>query len=152
MRSKQESKPFKNYSDPQDTNNNNNKTEKMEWMATKHRNKIIREEKYTAKRRDGTIHQGRFFFIVSRLLSSGVFLFVLFIYPFERFGFLCRTKGGGRGRGGLPGGWLIIVCVCCFCNYIPEIPIEERGWVIIGLTILVNFDYSFVIISELLPW
>lgn len=73
-------------------------------MATKQRNKIIRGGKHTAKRRDGTIHQGHFSFIVSRLLSSGVFLFVLFISPFERFGFLCCTKGAGWGKGSLPGG------------------------------------------------
>lgn len=151
MRSKRESKPFKNYSDPLDTNNNNNKTEKMEWMATKQRNKIIRGGKHTAKRRDGTIHQGHFSFIVSRLLSSGIFLFVLFISPFERFGFLCCTKGPDGGGAAFQGVDLLLF-MCCFCNYIPEIPIEAGSRAIIGLTIPVNFDYSFVIISELLPW
>lgn len=71
-------------------------------MATKQRNN--KRRKTYSKEEDGTIHQGHFSFIVSQLLSSGVFLFVLFISPFERFGFLFRTKGAGRGRGSLPGG------------------------------------------------
>jgi len=58
-------------------------------MARQQTNKII-----GAKRRDRTIHQGHFSFIVLFLLSSHVFLFLLFISPFEGFGFSCVVQRG----------------------------------------------------------
>lgn len=57
------------------------------------------ERKPTAERRDGTIHWGHVPFIVSGLLSSALFLFVLFISPFERFGSCCVSNKGGEGVG-----------------------------------------------------
>lgn len=71
------------------------------------------------------IHQGHFSFIVSLLLSSCVFLFVLFISPFEGFGFSGVVQRGGTGGGGLPGGRLIIVCVC----------VTEHVWVLVCVII-----------------
>ena len=116
-------------------------------MARQQTNKIIREEKKIAKGRGGTIHQGHFSFIVSFLLSSRVFLFVLFISPFGRFGVWCVVQRGGIGDGGAFRGVDLLLCVRpCLCNYIPQIPTEGRGWAIIGSTMRVIFHYSFILV------
>lgn len=104
-------------------------------MARQQTNKIIREENNTAKRREKTIHQGHFCFIVSLVLSSCVFVFVLFISPFERFGFSCVVQRGGLGVGRGPSGGSTYYLCLCLCNYIPCISIEEIGCAIIGLTV-----------------
>lgn len=89
------------------------------------------------------------------LLSLGFFhlayfcLFCLFLHLKDLDS--CAVQKGPDGGGAAFQGVDLLLFVRCFCNYIPEIPIEERSRVIIGLTIPVNFDYSFVIISELLP-
>lgn len=115
-------------------------------MARQQTNKIIREEKKIAKGRGGTIHQGHFSFIVSFLLSSRVFLFVLFISPFGRFGVWCVVQRGGIGDGGAFRGDDLLLCARpCLCNYIPQIPTEARGWAIIGSTMRVIFHYSFIL-------
>lgn len=58
-----------------------------------------------------------------------------------------RVGGGGWGGGVAFQGVDLLLCVCpCLCNYIPQIPIEAGGWAIIGLTMRVIFDYSFITI------
>lgn len=123
-------------------------------MARQQTNQIIEKtEKNTTKRRDGTIHQGHFSFIVSLLLSSHLFLFLLFISPFERSGFSCVVQGGGMGRVAFQGVDLLFVflgvCLCpCLCNYIQHISMEEMGWAIIGLTMwAIVSSFSFNIIN-----
>lgn len=123
-------------------------------MARQQTNKIIRGEEI--QRRGGIGQSTRDTFPLLSLFFFHLVYFCLFCLFLHLKDLVSHVlyKGagwleGGGGGGSLPGGWLIVVCVCvcpCLCNYIPQIPIEAGGWAIIGLTMRVIFDYSFITI------